>query len=196
MSFFGKIVDFISGGVGSKIVDTVAAHFPPDMSEKEKEQMKLVIAQASREYELELLRVAQKEQEAFNQRIKDLEGTAADLNQAGVLGRIILFLRGLQRPIWGFAVLYLDFMVFSGAWPVTKAPSGQTTNAAGEAVAAAAGGITGMDLQSAFWVINFLVLGFLFGERAMRNVLPFFQARLGGGAGAPASPQASNRAVG
>ncbi|MGI9275615.1 MAG: hypothetical protein ACR2PT_12315 [Endozoicomonas sp.] len=195
MSFFGKIVDFISGGVGSKIVDTVAAHFPPDMSEQEKEQMKLVIAKASREYELELLRVVQKEQESFNQRIKDLEGTAADLNQAGWLGRIILFLRGLQRPIWGFAVLYLDFMVFSGAWPVSQKAAGSDSGAAKEGANNVITSFTATDLESAFWVINFLVLGFLFGERAVRNVMPFFQARFGGGA-APASPQTNNRAVG
>ena len=40
--------------------------------------------------------------------------------------------------------------------------------------------ISNLDLQSAFWVINFLVLGFLFGERAMRNVMPFFQRRFQG----------------
>lgn len=177
MSFFGKLLDFVSGGVGGKIVEAVAAHFPPSMSEKEKEQMKLAIAQASRQYELELLKIAQEEQEAFNLRIKDLEGTASDLNNAGWAGRIILFLRGAQRPIWGFAVLFMDIMVFSGKWKLVGATaieqvaqSAQTTSI-----------ITNFDLQSAFWVINFLVLGFLFGERAMRNVIPFFQKRFQSG---------------
>lgn len=173
MSFFGKIIDFLSGGIGGKIVDAVAAHFPPDMSEKEREEMKIVIAKASREYELELIRLAQQEQESFNQRLKEMEGTASDLNQAGWPGKVVLFLRGLQRPVWGFFVLYMDFMVFSGSWPLEQVKPG-TEGAAAVAVS------MGMDLQSAFWVVNFLVLGFLFGERAMRNVMPFFQARMGG----------------
>jgi hypothetical protein len=75
----------------------------------------------------------------------------------------------------------MDFMVFSGQWPLT----GSTTQNAANS----------LDLQSAFWVINFLVLGFLFGERAMRNVMPFFQNRIqSGGAQRPDSTQ--NSAVG
>ncbi len=167
MAIFDKIFDFVSGGMGGKIVEAVASHFPPSMNEAEREQVKMAIAQATRDYELQLLQLGQKEAEAFNNRIKDLEGTAADLNAAGFFGRVILFLRGAQRPIWGFAVLVLDFMVFSGQWRIAAA--GSST------------GATSLDLQSAFWMINFLVLGFLFGERAMRNVMPFFQARMGGG---------------
>ncbi|MEO0973204.1 MAG: hypothetical protein AAFX85_08915 [Pseudomonadota bacterium] len=163
MSFFGKVVDFVSGGVGSKIVDSVASRFPAKMSEREREEMKLVIAQATREYEMELVRIAQQEQDAFNARIRDLEGTASDLRQAGWPGRVVLFFRGLQRPTWGFAVLILDFMVFSGTWTLPGAGNEQGA----------------MDLESAFWVINFLVLGFLFGERAIQNVMPFFNARMG-----------------
>ncbi len=168
MSFFGKLIDFVSGGIGGKIIDTIAAQFPPDMSEKEKEEMKLVIAKATREYELELIKVAQQEQTAFDKRIIEMEGSATDLNQAGWLGRIVIFLRGLQRPTWGFAVLYMDFMVFSGKWSIIQSVEDSNKT------------LTAIDLQSAFWIINFLVLGFLFGERAMKNVLPFFQARMGG----------------
>jgi hypothetical protein len=168
MSFFEKLMDFVSGGIGGKIVDTIAAQFPPDMSEKEKEEMKLVIAKATHEYELELMRVTQQEQEAFTKRVMEMEGTATDLKQAGSIGRIVLFLRGLQRPLWGFSVLYMDFMVFSGTWDLTQ----KTTES-----------VTTMDLQSAFWIINFLVLGFLFGERAMRNVMPFFRHRMGAAQG-------------
>ena len=171
MSIFGKLMDFVSGGVGGKIVDTIAAQFPPDMSEKEKEEMKLVIAKATHEYELELIRLAQQEQAAFDKRVMEMEGTASDLNQAGLLGKTVLFLRGLQRPTWGFAVLYMDFKVFSGEWNVV-----QSAQQSGEIVGS-------LDLQSAFWIINFLVLGFLFGERAMKNVMPFFQARMGGAVG-------------
>jgi hypothetical protein len=188
MSIFEKLIDFVSGGVGGKIVESVAAHFPPSMSEKDREQMKLVVAQASRQYELELLKIAQKEQEAFNSRVKDLEGTAADLKSSGLPGRIILFLRGAQRPIWGFAVLFMDFMVFSGQWKLVGTTG---VKDAAEAVKMTSA-ISNFDLQSAFWIINFLVLGFLFGERAMRNVMPFFQKRFqGGSAQAPGETQSN-----
>ncbi len=79
-----------------------------------------------------------------------MEGTEKDLLQIPVLGRIMLFLRGCQRPIWGFVILYIDLCVFSGKWELTE---GSTT-------------------ESAFWVVNALVLGFLFSERAVKNVMP------------------------
>jgi hypothetical protein len=188
MSIFEKLIDFVSGGVGGKIVESVAAHFPPSMSEKDREQMKLVVAQASRQYELELLKIAQQEQEAFNSRVKDLEGTAADLKSSGWPGRIILFLRGAQRPIWGFAVLFMDFMVFSGQWKLVGTTGVKDATGAIQMTSA----FSNFDLQSAFWIINFLVLGFLFGERAMRNVMPFFQKRFqGGSAQAPGETQSN-----
>jgi len=151
MSFFSNILGFLSGGVGGKIVEVVADHFPPGMTEKERILLEKSIQDACRDYEFKLISMAQKEQEGFNQRIKDLEGTASDLNQAGGVGKIVLFLRGLQRPLWGFAVLIIDWMVFSGAWNLTE-----------------------NNLQSAFWIINFLVLGFLFGERTLKNLAPLY----------------------
>lgn len=180
MAFFDKFLDFISGGIGGKIVDAVASHFPPNMSELDKEKLKIAITEAAREHELSLIRLAQEEQEEFNQRIKDLEGTAADLNNSGWPGRIIIFLRGAQRPIWGFVVLFLDLKVFSGSWKLQDM-SGLSSS-------------TGMDIQSAFWLINFLVLGFLFGERAVLNIIPILQNRAGNSA--PAAPASQDRAVG
>jgi hypothetical protein len=58
-------------------------------------------------------------------------------------------LRGAQRPIIGYGTMYVDYMVFSGMW---KLPDGPVTNA--------------------WFLSNALVLAFLFGERAIRNVAP------------------------
>lgn len=166
MSFFGKIIDFLSGGVGDKIVDTVKDYFPPKLSEGERMKIEEAIRQTAREHELRLIELAQTEQQAFDNRIKEMEGTAKDLQQFGVFGQLIVFLRGMQRPIWGFFVLYMDYNVFIlGKWPTVEMNDGVTN--------------IGLDFQSAFWMINFLVLGFLFGERAMRNVLPLMQGKLG-----------------
>jgi hypothetical protein len=87
----------------------------------------------------------------FNKRISDLEGTASDLKSIPIIGPILLFLRGAQRPFWGFATIYLDYQVFSKGWNLDP----------------------GSQAGSAFYVINLLVLGFLFGERAIQNVLPY-----------------------
>jgi hypothetical protein len=181
MAFLDKFIDFISGGVGGKIVDAVSSHFPPDMSELDKEKLKIAITEASRQHELELIRLAQNEQNDFNQRIKDLEGTASDLSNSGWPGRVIIFLRGAQRPIWGFVVLWLDLKVFSGDWKLNEVAQATSLN-------------TGMDIQSAFWLINFLVLGFLFGERAVLNIIPVLQNKMG--AQPPAAGSSQDRAVG
>lgn len=173
MAIFGKILDFVSGGVGKTIVDTVTARFPARMSEQERRELEAAIVEATRQYELELIRLANEQEKEFNERIRDLEGTASDLTQAGWPGRVVLFLRGLQRPTWGFAVLYMDLMVFSGAWNITGS-GGAPDATATEAIRANA---AILDLQSAFWVINLLVLGFLFGERAIKNAMPFFRGR-------------------
>lgn len=179
MSFFTKVTDFLAGGVGEKIIDAVKDYFPPKLTEAERMQLEEAIRQASRQHELQLLNLAQEEQQAFDQRLREMEGTASDLQQFGTVGKIIVFLRGMQRPIWGFFVLYLDYYVFVlGKWP--KLPE----------QASAAAGSMGLDVQSVFWIINFLVLGFLFGERAMRNVLPLLQQRMGGAAAGAAQSQA------
>ena len=154
MNIFGKIANFVSGGLGEKIVETVAGQFPAKLDPAEKAKIEAAIMSAARQHEIALLTLAQEEQRVFDARLSDLEGTAKDLQQFGVLGKLVVFLRGLQRPLWGFIVVYLDLMVFSGGWQLSDQ------------------GANGLDLMSAFWVINVLVLGFLFGERAVRNVMP------------------------
>jgi len=164
MAIFSKMISFLTGGVGEKIVDTVTRQFPPRLSEGERKQITEAIRGAAREHELKLIQMAQEEQTEFDSRIKDLEGTAKDLNQSGWLGRIIIFLRGAQRPLWGYFVLVLDIMVFSGKWKLTVGTAADTP----------------LDLVSAFWIVNLLVLGFLFGERAVRNVMPIIRSQFPG----------------
>jgi len=73
-----------------------------------------------------------------------------DLESVPVAGRTLLFLRGVQRIVWGFSTLYLDFMVFSKAWTIE------------------AESLEG----SVFFLINLLVLTVLFGETAVKALLP------------------------
>lgn len=77
------------------------------------------------------------------------EGTAVDLKAIPFFGPLMLFLRGGQRIVWGYGTMCLDWMWFSAWSELSK------------------------QQESALWVINFLVLGFLFGERAVQNIAPF-----------------------
>lgn len=148
-SLLAKAADFFSGGLGSAIVDTVKDYFPPSMSEAEKAELSMRINESANKQANEAARIVNEERAEFNQRIKDMEGTAKDLKSIPVIGPFVIFLRGCQRPVWGYATLYMDFMVFSDRWKVLTETQ-----------------------ESALWVINLLVLGFLFGERAVKNIMP------------------------
>lgn len=90
-------------------------------------------------------------------RAAKLEGTAEDLRSLPLIGRVVLFLRGCQRPAWGFAALAMDWLVLSGRWTVALTVTGTGDLTAEGCIVLA---------------VNILVLGFLFGERAVKNLLP------------------------
>ncbi len=152
ISIFDKVLDWVGGSFLQKIIDTAMAYFPPDMSPEKKAEVQLMITNQAVEQQKLIFQQAHEMDVEFNQRIKDLEGTATDLKSVPFLGSIMLFLRGCQRPIWGFVAMYIDYMWFSGSWDIQS----------------------GSQQGSVFIIINFLVLGFLFGERALQNVLPYF----------------------
>lgn len=155
MSFLSKIGDFLTGGLGNKIAETVKEYFPPDLTPQQKAKIQAGIRKSTQQHEQELKRLAieadevqlQKQKE-FNERIEKMEGTASDLTQFGWLGRIVLFLRGMQRPFWGFATFYLD-----ARWMFSVEEFSERQ-------------------ELALVLINVLVLTFLFGERAIKNIAP------------------------
>jgi hypothetical protein len=135
MSIFKKLLDGVTGGFVSTAVDTFKDYFPPDMSPGQKADQQMDDAAITAE-------------EVLTNRIAQLEGTASDLKSVPFVGPLVLFLRGLQRPLWGYATLFMDYMWFS-EWPTLTSKQ-----------------------ESALMAINILVLGFLFGERAIKNVMP------------------------
>ncbi len=154
---FDKISKFIGGNLGqfAKDAASIVDRFVETKDEKSKIKRELI--ELAHKQEMEVQKKIFEAEHEFNQRIKDMEGTAKDLTQAGWLGKIVLFFRGLQRPLWGYGVMFMDVMVFSERWNL----------------------IEGSGKESAFWVINFLVLGFLFGERAVKNVGPLVAQMFG-----------------
>ena len=150
MNIFTKITDFLAGGTIKTIAETVKEYFPPSMSEKEKADLSLIISNAEHMKEKEILMLANEADKEFNTRVKEMEGTANDLKAIPIFGSIIIFLRGTQRPIWGFFTLYADYMTFAKQWNISADPQ----------------------MQTMLTIVNVLVLGFLFGERAVKNVMP------------------------
>lgn len=148
MSLFSKVADLLGGGLAETIVDAAKVYFPPAMTPQERAGVEEAIRKASRDHEVKLLQLAQAEQAAFDARVKEQEGTASDLKAMPVIGPVVVFARGAQRPVWGFATLWMDWLYFFGGHSFTDKQ------------------------ESAIYVINILVLGFLFGERAVKNVMP------------------------
>lgn len=155
MSVFAKILDSLGGSVIKEGFEVVKAYFPPSMSEQEKAAAELAYNEFAHKRELEIRGKVNEAEKEFNQRIKDLEGSAADLKTIPIIGKLVIFIRGCQRPAWGIFVLYADYMTFSKAWT----PDEQQ--------------------RAMLFAINILVLGFLFGERAVKNILPFVKEFIG-----------------
>lgn len=142
MSVLDKIGGFLGGGLGSKIADIVGARIE-DKSKAELARLELEKAIGDREHELEKVLIAE-----FNERTIALEGTASDLRDLPIVGSVVIFLRGAFRPLFAYFVAYLDFVYFikGMSW--------------------------GEQQESLLWAVNMLVMGFFFGERAMKNVMP------------------------
>jgi hypothetical protein len=147
MSFLTGLVSAVTGGLPTILNRVVDKYLPESVPPEKKAEIQMALEQAAHEHELEMLKVAFQCDAEFNQRIKDMEGTAADLKSIPVLGNIMLFVRGVIRPAFGVGVLFWDWKVLSKAW---EPPN-----------------------QELFLAINVLVLGFYFGERAIQNVMPF-----------------------
>lgn len=148
VSLFTKLSNFIGGSVFKEVKDTVMTYFPPDMSPQEKAEAELKIQEFLHKKHLEVNQALNDGAKQLDKRIAEQEGTAKDLKTIPILGTLVIFLRGVQRPLWGFATLAMDFRWFFGDYDFTE------------------------QQQTAMIVINMLVLGFLFGERTIKNLEP------------------------
>ena len=150
MGILDGILSATTGGLAKDILGTFEKYFPPDMSPEQKANIALAAENLQLQRQAQADKAQQDAEKAINERIAMYEGSASDLKAIPFLGAFMLLLRGSQRIAWGFATLYLDYGVFSGMWTLSDPV-----------------------IANAFWIVNFLVLGFLFGERAVTNILPF-----------------------
>ncbi|RKZ71959.1 MAG: hypothetical protein DRQ48_01865 [Gammaproteobacteria bacterium] len=149
MSILAKAAEFVGGGLFKEIKEGIMSYFPPDVSPVQKAEFELKMQELLAKKEADANQVLNEASAQLDTRIKEQEGTASDLKTIPVIGHLIIFLRGVQRPLWGYATLYMDWMWFSGGFKVLTEQQ-----------------------QTALIVINMLVLGFLFGERTMKNLEP------------------------
>lgn len=118
---------------------------------------------ATMDYLLANREIDLKEQAEHNRHVAEMEGTARDLLAVPVLGHIMIFMRGSQRVLWGFGALYITLMSLAGDWSFTKT----VLSTQGDAVV-----ITDTQKMLLVIILDLLVLSVLFGERALKNVLP------------------------
>lgn len=143
------LANIVGGGLFKEAKEIINQYWPPDVPPEKRMEFELALQQAEFQKEIELSKQMNEANEALTKRITDLEGTAADLKGIPILGALMLFIRGSLRPAWGLGAMYADLMWFSGKWA-------QLTE----------------QQEAALYLINMLVLGFLFGERAVQNVAP------------------------
>lgn len=156
MSIFTNIADFVSGNLFKEIKEGVMSYFPPDLTPQQKAEIELNLERFLHKKEIEANKIIAESAQQLDKRIEQQEGTASDLKQLPIIGNIILFLRGLQRPAWGFFTMYIDHKWFTTVTDYTE------------------------QQQTALIVINVLVLGFLFGERTIKNLEPLIIKVFGG----------------
>lgn len=148
MNLGTKLLDIVGGSLFKEIKEGVMSYFPPGMTPAEKANAELKLQSFLHEKQLQTNKTLTEAASQLDKRIAEQEGKAEDLKAIPVLGNIIIFLRGVQRPVWGFATLIMDYKWFFETNGLTE------------------------QQQTAMMIINILVLGFLFGERAIRNLEP------------------------
>ncbi len=159
-----KILDALGGSAVTALADFVNERWPSETDKAaavlEASKLDLERVKENNTQTIRVLTVANEAEKEFNERTVALEGTATDVKSVWLIGPLILLLRGMQRPVWGFATMWMDFRIMSGAWAVTL----WQKNDGGNNFITPEGFI--------LIIINFLVLAFLFGERALVNTLP------------------------
>lgn len=149
MNIIKSLAGFINGSVFEELKDILVAYFPPSMTEQEKAELELKIVEQINRKQLAANEMMNAAAAQLDNRIKEQEGTASDLKSLPYIGKLMLFLRGAQRPMWGYATLYLDYLWLFSIY-----------------------GKLNEQQEQALIIINSLVLSFLFGERAIQNVGP------------------------
>ncbi|MGI9250696.1 MAG: hypothetical protein ACR2PR_07155 [Pseudohongiellaceae bacterium] len=156
MSIVAGIKAFLGGGTGKEIVGFIRDRWPAKMSESEAAELELAVEQIQHKRDMDVLEYAADQDKRFNERTIAMEGTAKDLQAIPFLGPVVIFARGMFRPVFAYFTLYLDsqwFLTDTTAWTEQQ--------------------------NTAMIVINIIVLVFFFGERTVKNLMPLIAQAFG-----------------
>ncbi len=150
-NLLGKVTDFFGGSIFKEAKDLIQDYWPPELSPEKKAELNIKLMQAEQEKQRQFDLAIKNAEEGLTSRIVLLEGSAQDLRAIPFIGPIVIFLRGLQRPVWGYSTLYFNYVWFveGAVWTSHK--------------------------ELALIIVNLLVLSFLFGERAVQNLAPLIE---------------------
>jgi hypothetical protein len=150
----GGVTGLLTGNpITSTVLDALSGVDP-----LKKAEIEIKVKEIEHKINMEASTLGHTIQTEFNEHVEAMTGTAKDLMAMGKLGKFMLFVRGMQRP--GVVALvclfdyncYINMAVYSDR---------------------------AMTLLTA---MNIVVLATLFGERAIKNVLPLLRAYMGKGA--------------
>jgi len=152
MSIFGEIAKLATGGIGGQVLDIIERQFPGKLTPQEQSELSVTLERMEMEREQQANNAIAEAERSLNERVAEYEGTASEIKDMWLVGPLVILMRSLFRPICSYVTLYLNFVYFTSVndW------SPETTNL--------------------LVVIDVIVFGFWFGERAVKNVLPIVLA--------------------
>lgn len=145
-------------GIAEEAFDLVKGRFPEKMSEKEEAELKIDLMKLENDKKVKVLNAWNEQEKNWQDHIKEMEGTAKELLAIPILGHLMVFLRASLRPIISALTIYADLMIWSGSWNLTVTAGANADQA-----------------WALLWMVNILVFSVLFGERAMKNILPLIE---------------------
>lgn len=139
-SVINKGADLISEFITDKDLAARMTHEFRTLRQTHDHEFRQLELEAEKEIEME-----------FSRRTSAMEGTASDLQHFGFLGKVVVFARGMFRPLFSYCVAYWDWVYFVSERTWTD------------------------QQQTLLLTVNLIVLVFYFGERAVKNLAPVLQ---------------------
>jgi len=156
----GKGADAIAGNyvaMGREMADFIKGRYPEKMSEQEAADVELKMMEISNKYAIHHSQMDNEQQNRLYDFIIKREGTAQEMLQMPILGRIALFLKSLIRPVVTCIVVLIDIKIYSGSWRLEEISVGDPD--------------ARFILALLLLFLNIIVLSFYFGERTARNII-------------------------
>lgn len=145
----GKIIDSVIDKGASLISEFIT---DKDKAAELEHQWRQHVSRENHEIKKIEIEAEKELEEEFSRRTIVMEGTASDLKAIPYVGALVVFARGMFRPMFSYATLYWDWVFF-------------TTDTSGWSE----------QQKTLLLTINLIVLVFFFGERAVKNLAPILQ---------------------